>query len=141
MMRGAVIQLAFGAWFGFVLANNGAADFDAMVRMFLFEEGHLFALAAGATVVSALGLALLLRSPWADGIRALPRDVHRGSVTGGLLFGVGWGLSGSCPGTALVQLGSGHVIAAFTIAGIVLGNWLFERVGGAWFGVERDSCN
>jgi uncharacterized membrane protein YedE/YeeE len=58
-----------------------------------------------------------------------------------LLFGVGWGLSGSCPGTALVQLGSGHAVAAFTIAGIVLGNWLFERVGSEHFGVERDSCN
>jgi uncharacterized membrane protein YedE/YeeE len=67
--------------------------------------------------------------------------VHRGNVFGGLLFGLGWGLSGSCPGTALVQLGSGQVIAAFTIAGIVLGNWLFERVGGARFGIERDSCN
>jgi uncharacterized protein len=138
---GALIQLGFGCVFGIVLANTGAADFDAMVRMFLFEEAHLFALAAGSTVVSALGLALLLRSPLAAGIRALPRTVHRGNVMGGWLFGVGWGLSGSCPGTALVQLGSGHVVAAFTIAGIVLGNWLFERVGSERFGVERDSCN
>jgi uncharacterized membrane protein YedE/YeeE len=138
---GAVIQLAFGALFGIVLARNGAADFDAMVRMFLFEEAHLFALAGAATVVSALGLALVLRSRWAEGIRVLPRMVHRGNVFGGLLFGLGWGLSGSCPGTALVQLGSGHVIAAFTIAGIVLGNWLFERVGSARFGIGRDNCN
>jgi uncharacterized protein len=138
---GALIQLGFGCLFGIVLARNGAADFDAMVRMFLFEEAHLFALAGGATVVSALGLALLMRSPFAAGIRALPRAVHRGNVTGGLLFGVGWGLSGSCPGTALVQLGSGHVVAAFTITGIVLGNWFFERLGSARFGIERDSCN
>jgi hypothetical protein len=54
---GALIQLALGVLFGIALTSTGAADFDAMVRMFLFEEAHLFLLAAMTTVVAAAGIA------------------------------------------------------------------------------------
>jgi uncharacterized protein len=138
---GALIQLAFGALFGLTLLATGAADFDAMERMFLFRDAHLFLLAGMTTLVSFVGLYFLLRSRVAEGVRAQPRAIHRGSIPGGVLFGIGWGLSGSCPGTALAQLGSGHVIALVTAAGIVLGNWLFERYLSGRFGVSADSCN
>ena len=87
------------------------------------------------------GIALLLRSPLGEGVRALPRRVHRGSVLGGVIFGVGWGLSGACPGTALAQIGSGHSVALVTAAGVLLGNGLFERVISGKFGLSRDACN
>jgi len=138
---GALVQLGLGTLFGVVLASSGAADFDAMVRMFRFEEGHLFLMAIVTTLISSVGLLALLRSPLGDGVRAFSRQLHPGSVPGGVLFGVGWGLSGSCPGTVLVQIGSGHVIAVLTLAGILLGNWSFERFLAGRFGLTRDSCS
>jgi uncharacterized membrane protein YedE/YeeE len=138
---GALLQLALGALFGIALTATGAADFDAMVRMFLFEEAHLFLLAAMTTVVAAAGIALLLRSPAGEGVRALPRVIHRGSVLGAVIFGVGWGLSGSCPGTVLAQIGSGHTVALLTAAGVLVGNGLFERIIAGRFGLSRDACN
>lgn len=138
---GAFFQLVLGALFGSALTATGAADFDATVRMFLFQEAHLFLLAAMTTLVAFLGIAVLLRSPLGEGIRALPRRIHRGSVAGGVIFGVGWGLSGSCPGTALAQIGSGHTVALLTAAGVLLGNALFERVVAGRLGLSRDACN
>jgi uncharacterized membrane protein YedE/YeeE len=138
---GALIQLAFGALFGLALFSTGAADFDAMERMFLFRDAHLFLLAGMTTLVSAAGLFFLLRSRAAEGIRATQRRVHRGSVPGGVLFGLGWGLSGTCPGTALVQVGSGHVIAIVTLSGILLGNFVFERYLSGRLGLSKDSCS
>jgi uncharacterized membrane protein YedE/YeeE len=90
---------------------------------------------------AAGGIAWLLRSSFGEGVRALPRSVHRGSVLGGVIFGIGWGLSGSCPGTALAQIGSGHTVALLTAGGVVLGNALFERVIASRFGLSRDACN
>jgi len=137
---GAVVQLLLGATFGVILLRTGAADFDAIVRMFAFEEAHLFALSAVATAVAALGLWLLARSPAGAALRGRPRAVHWGSIPGGLLFGVGWGLSGSCPGTVLAQLGSGRLIAACTVVGVLLGNWLFERFVARRVDAPVDSC-
>jgi uncharacterized membrane protein YedE/YeeE len=139
-VRGALLQLGFGGLFGAVLARNGAADFDTMERMFLFEDSHLFAVAAVSTASAALGLFLLRRSPWFSGVRTPVRPLQRGSVLGGLVFGVGWGVSGTCPGTALAQLGSGHLVALITIFGIVTGTWLYSKMGLSRFGFPRDGC-
>jgi uncharacterized membrane protein YedE/YeeE len=139
-VAGAGVQLGLGALFGAALGRSGAADFDAMVRMFRFEEAHLFLVAIVTTSSAAIGLFALLRSRFGEGVRAVARQIHPGSVPGGVLFGVGWGLSGSCPGTVLVQLGSGHLIAGLTLAGILLGNWLFERFAVGRFGLTGDSC-
>jgi hypothetical protein len=136
----ALVQLGSGAAFGAALTRSGAADFDAMERMFLFQEAHLFALGGVTTLVAVVGLALVVRSRLSAGVRSATRPIHRGSVPGGVLFGLGWGLSGTCPGTAIAQLGSGHLVAAFTIAGILLGNWLFERFLSGRFGLTRESC-
>jgi hypothetical protein len=43
---------------------------------------------------------------------------------GRLVFGVGWALSGACPGTALAQLGEGKLYALATVARHPLGTWL-----------------
>jgi uncharacterized membrane protein YedE/YeeE len=136
----ALVQLGFGVAFGVALTRSGAADFDAMERMFLFEEAHLFLLGAATTLVAIVGLRFALRSRWSAGVRSAPRPLHRGSVPGGILFGLGWGLSGTCPGTAIAQFGSGHLIAGFTLGGILLGNWLFERFVSGKFGLTRESC-
>jgi hypothetical protein len=46
-------------------------------------------------------------------------------LVGGILFGVGWALSGGCPGVVLTQLGEGKLYALFALFGIGLGNWLY----------------
>ncbi len=139
-MRGALVQLGLGGLFGAALARSGAADFDAMQRMFLFEDAHLLLLAAATTATAALGLFLLRRSPWAAGVRMPRRAVQRGSVLGGVIFGLGWAISGTCPGTALVQLGSGHVVALATITGMLLANRLYPALRLERFGAPRDGC-
>jgi uncharacterized membrane protein YedE/YeeE len=120
---------------------TGTADFGAMDRMFRLEESHLFALGAASTAGAALGLFLLRRAAWGSGVRMPRRPVQRGSVLGGIIFGIGWGLSGTCPGTALVQLGGGHIIALTTIAGILLGNRLYAAIHPERFGLPRDGCS
>ncbi len=131
-MRLSVVHLLGGTAFGFVLANNGAADFDSNFRMFTFAEFHLFGLGMVSVGLSALMLYVLRRRAAQGGlagrIRWSARPIHRGSIIGSLLFGVGWALSGACPGTALVQVGLGHWIALATVAGIFAGIGLHDLV-------------
>jgi uncharacterized protein len=56
------------------------------------------------------------------------RDVDRGLVGGSLVFGIGWGLAGFCPGPALVALGSGQAKAAVFVAAMLAG-MLLSHVG------------
>src|SRR5512139_745255 len=98
---GALVYALFGTAFGFVLSRSGAADYDLVQGMFLFESFQLYGIIGTAVAVTAPGLWLLKRAGrTASGeplaVKAKPR--HPGNVVGGLLFGVGWSVTGMCPG-------------------------------------------
>jgi len=143
-MRPPLVHLAFGVLFGAVLAASGAADFEAMRRMLRFERAHLFVLAAVTTGVAAVGFLLLRRwrnrSLLGQPIKWTKRPLHRASIPGALVFGLGWALSGSCPGTALVQVGMGQLVALATVAGVIVGLVLYRAVNERLFGLPSSSC-
>ena len=126
--------LLFGAAFGFLLSRAGATTFDFYAKLFLLQDFQLLWVIATAAVVGAAGVFLLkhFRARALDG-QPLSYDgkpMRRGLVVGALLFGIGWGLSGSCPGTAPAMLGEGKLLAGFTILGILFGTYLYGRLHG-----------
>ena len=124
--------LFFGILFGFLLSRVGATDFDAIAGMFLLEDLHLAGVMAVAIVVAGLAIYWLRRRgvvcPSGCPVTLAPKAMTRHTVTGGIIFGAGWALTGSCPGTSLAQIGEGRPLSLFTVAGIVLGVVLFRRV-------------
>lgn len=124
--------LLFGTAFGFLLSRAGATTFDFYAKLFLLRDFQLLWVIATAAVVGATGVLLFkrLRARSLDG-QPLSYDgkpMRRGLVIGALLFGIGWGLSGSCPGTAPAMLGEGKLLAGFTMLGILLGTYLYGRL-------------
>lgn len=130
--------LAFGALFGFLVSRAGATTFDFYAKLFLFQDLQLLWVIGTAVVVGIAGVAVLK----ASGARALlsgtalvyeAKPMRKGVAAGALIFGVGWGLAGACPGTAPAMLGEGKLAAGFTIAGLLLGTYLY----GVWIGSSR----
>ncbi len=122
--------LPMGIVFGFILSRAGATTYDFYAELFLFRDLQLLWVIAVAASVGAAGIAVLKVA----GARALldgtalsfqGKPYTRSLVPGSLLFGLGWGLAGACPGTVLVMLGEGKLGALFTIAGITLGTYLY----------------
>lgn len=127
--------LPLGIAFGFILSRAGATTYDFYAKLFLFQDLHLLWVIASAAGLGAVGVFLLKRG----GARTLwgrrpisyeGKPYRKGLVPGSLIFGAGWGLAGACPGTALAMLGEGKLGALFTIAGIMLGTWLYGSLQG-----------
>jgi uncharacterized membrane protein YedE/YeeE len=123
-----ILYLALGTAFGFVLSRSGAADYNYIQRMFLFESFQLYGILGTAVLLTAPGLWLLKRygrtisgQPVSIDLKAL----HRGNIAGGLLFGVGWSLAGMCPGPILVNIGEGKLYALAALAGALVGAGAF----------------
>lgn len=130
-MRQTLQFLLFGLVFGFLLSRVGATDFDAIAGMFLLTDLHLMGVIGAAVVVAGIGLAVFRRRA-AAGLEAptiTPKPVKPGLVLGAVLFGAGWALTGTCPGTGLAQIGEGKWIAVFTVAGILAGSGLYRLIG------------
>ena len=64
-------------------------------------------------------------------------DIDRRLVIGSLLFGVGWGMAGFCPGPALTSLGTGNPKAVIFVIAMVAGMALFEFADRFWHQPRR----
>jgi uncharacterized protein len=122
--------LLVGLVFGVVLSWSGMSDPDVIRGALLFEESYLFLFFASAVLVASVGVRLLQgrrslltreRIDW----RSTP--VQRRHIAGSVLFGTGWALADACPGPIATQLGQGIAWSLFTLAGVVVGIWVFLR--------------
>lgn len=125
-----------GVFFGFCLSQIGFSSWDEVHRMFTFTDVRLVATFLSAVLL--LGTVYrLTRTRIGPGT---PRRVHPGTFAGGVVFGVGWAVSGACPAIALVQIGEGQLGALATLLGIFLGNWLYALIHERHFRWTTTSC-
>ncbi|MCG6873164.1 MAG: YeeE/YedE family protein [Gammaproteobacteria bacterium] len=127
----------FGLAFGYSLSRIGFSDYGEVHRMFVFADLRLLLTFASAVVLSAVVFAFLS----AERKRQLQsKHIHPGTIPGGLLFGLGWAITGACPSIGLVQLGEGQLAAAWTILGILAGAGAYRRVHARFFGWDTGAC-
>ena len=130
-------EFLVGLLFGLGLLLSGMTD-PAKVIGFLDVFGawdpSLGMVMAGAIAVGFFGFTVAKKRTTAllGGAMQLPagRNIDRRLVIGGLVFGVGWGLAGFCPGPALVSVGAGHVEAVVFVVAMLVGMAVHEL--GAW---------
>ena len=119
-----LLFVVLGTIFGFVLSRAGAADYNFIQTMFLFRSFQLYGIMATAIVLTAPGLWLIKRrgrTALGKPLRIELKPEHRGNIIGGLLFGVGWSVTGMCPGPILVNIGEGKIYALAALAGALVG--------------------
>lgn len=131
-MRARLAGGAIGAVFGAALAWTGMTSPEVIRSALLFENSYLFLMFGSAVATAFVGLRLLRalrsRAVLSDNpIRWKVTRPARNNVTGAVLFGTGWALSGACPGPVATQLGQGVAWSLFTIAGMVAGILLAGR--------------
>lgn len=134
-MRNKLIFMAFGFAFGMVLSRSGAADYNFIQGMFLLDNLQLFGIIGVAVALTAPGLWLLKRRGTTftgQPISIKAKPFHKGNVVGGALFGVGWSLTGMCPGPIIVNIGEGKLYALAAFAGVMVGTFAFGRSYDFW---------
>jgi hypothetical protein len=134
-----LLYLALGTGFGVILSRSGAADYNYIQAMFLFESFQLYGIIGTAVVLTAAGLWLIKRrGTTATGLPLAleTKPLHRGNAVGGLLLGEGWSMAGMCPGPVLVNIGEGKIYALAAFAGALAGTGafgvLYERLQGVF---------
>jgi uncharacterized membrane protein YedE/YeeE len=122
--------LALGAYFGFVLIKAEVISWYRIQEMFRFDAFHMFGVIGSAIAVGALTVALVRRHALrAVGGRPLTIDAMpsgwRRYAFGGLAFGVGWALTGACPGPIAALIGAGLWPITIVFASALLGTYVY----------------
>lgn len=133
----ALATLAAGALFGFGLALAGMIRPEVVLSFLQWRDwGLMLVMAGGAggALLAYKGLARWLKAPLLGGRFGVHESRWDGRMlTGAALFGVGWGLTGVCPGPAIAGLGAGNVTLLWAVAGIALG-----ALAQGWWATDAD---
>ncbi len=127
------VYLVVGVFFGLVLVKSEAASWYRVQEMFRFESFHMFGI-IGSAVVTGLISTRLLRALKKVSLTGEPIQISSKAMTwrryvfGGLLFGLGWGLAGVCPGPILALVGAGVLPILVVLLFALIGTWLYSTL-------------
>lgn len=125
--------LIAGIVFGVVMAKSEAFSWFRIQEMFRFQSFHMYGIIGTAVTLGVLGVFLIkkynMRDLNGNPIMFYPKDKSTARyLIGGTIFGLGWALSGACPGPMVVNIGYGYLgmIVVFLFA--ILGTFLYGAI-------------
>jgi len=120
-----------GTVFGVVLVQGEIVSWFRIHEMFRFEAFHMYGVIGSALAVAASSLYLIrrsqLRSFDGQAIAVPPKAIGNGVryIAGGTIFGLGWGVTGACPGPLVAQIGAGATVMMVAAASAFAGTWTY----------------
>lgn len=128
---GLAIYLALGIVFGVILIKSEVVSWFRIQEMFRFQGFHMYGILGSAVAVAALSMAIIrkleLRTVTGEPITIPEKEMGRGYRygIGGGMFGLGWALTGACPGPILALIGYGVWPFLFVLASALVGTWAY----------------
>ena len=128
---GLLPYVALGLLFGVIATKSQIISWYRIQEMFRFHSFHMYGVILSAVVVAGLGVTLIKRirakNLAGEKITIPAKDFGRGHRywIGGILFGLGWGLAGACPGPIFALIGNGISGAVVLLLSSLVGTWLY----------------
>lgn len=124
------LNLLLGFAFGAVLIGSGAFSWTAIYEMFHFASFHMYGLLFSAILTAALGVFLIRRfqvKSVSGKAIVLQAKAFRpaNNLFGGLLFGLGWGISGACSAPIYILVGVKWTVGFVLLGGAIFGTVLY----------------
>lgn len=121
--------LIYGIIFGIILTKAEVISWFRIQEMFRFQSVHMYGIIGSAVVVGAISILLIkkfkLKSSNGEDIIFPSKPYNKGLMIGGTIFGLGWALTGACPGPIFAIIGNGYTVFIVTLLFAVLGAWVY----------------
>ncbi len=120
-----------GILFGIVFVKGEIISWFRIQEMFRLESFHMYGVIGSAVLVGMLSVFLIkrynARSMTGEKIILNDKKFNKGQIYGGLIFGLGWGITGACPGPLFAQIGTGATVITVTLLSAIAGTWVYGR--------------
>lgn len=122
--------LLAGAAFGIIMIKSEAASWFRIFEMFQFDSFHMYGIIGSALFVGVIGHQLIkrnnLKSISGEPITISPKAKGwKNYLFGGIVFGLGWGLAGACPGPIFTLIGAGFIPLIVVLIFALLGTFTY----------------
>lgn len=123
--------LIVGILFGIVFVKSEVVSWFRIQEMFRFQSFHMYGVIGSAVIVGALSVWLIkrykIKTISGDLITFSTKKFNKGQIYGGLIFGLGWGITGACPGPLFAQIGMGAFVVIVVLLSAIAGTWVYGK--------------
>lgn len=128
-----IIALLLGTLFGIILVKAEVLSWFRIQEMFAFQSFHMYGIIGSAVVVGALSVWLIRTFK----VKSLEGNVieladkaprYKSAYIGGTLFGLGWAMTGACPGPMYALIGSGTTIMILAVISGIVGVYVYAML-------------
>ena len=126
-----LVYLLLGVFFGITLTKSEVLSWFRIQEMFRFQSSRMYEIIASAIAVATISIASIkrlgLKSLSGEPIQIPPKTLGSGIryAAGGTIFGLGWALTGACPGPLFALVGSGVTVMIVSVGSAMAGTWLY----------------
>lgn len=124
-----LVYAFMGILFGIVFVKAEIVSWFRIQEMFRFESFHMYGVIGTAVVVGVISVFIIkkfnLKTLDGENVVITPKTFNKGQIIGGLLFGLGWAITGACPGPLFAQIGSGFTVIIITFLSALAGTWCY----------------
>lgn len=121
-----------GVFFGVLLVKSEVISWFRIQEMFRFQSFHMYGIMGSAVIVGMTSIYVIrkfnIRTIDGKKINLQPINFSKGQIYGGLLFGLGWSLTGACPGPVFAQIGTGATVFVITLLSAIAGTWTYGLI-------------
>ena len=115
-----------GVFFGIIMTKSQAISWYRIYEMFRFDSFHMYGIIGSAVVLGVIGVALIkkykLKSTDGTPINFSPKEMSLPRyLIGGTFFGLGWAMTGACPGPMYTLIGGGFSVILVVLGSALLG--------------------
>jgi len=118
-----------GILFGILLIKAEVISWFRIQEMFRLESFHMYGVIGSAVVVGIISVQLIKRfkvkTIHGEAIELHPKKFNKGQIIGGLIFGLGWAITGACPGPLFALIGNGATVVIVVLLSAVAGTWVY----------------
>lgn len=118
-----------GIVFGIIAIKSEIISWFRIQEMFRFQSFHMYGIIGSAVAVGLVSIQLIkrlnIKTIQGDKIVIAPKEYSKGLWIGGFIFGLGWAITGACPGPLYGQIGSGNSVVIVTLLSAIAGTWLY----------------
>jgi len=123
---------AMGMFFGIILIKSEVVSWFRIQEMFRLESFHMYGVIGSAVVTGIISVWLIKRfkvkTIYGEPILLPTKKFNKGQIFGGLIFGLGWAITGACPGPLFAQIGTGLTIVFVTLFSAIAGTWVYGLI-------------
>lgn len=124
-----LVYAFIGTLFGIVFVKAEIVSWFRIQEMFRFDSFHMYGVIGTAVMVGALAVFIIkkynIKTIDGETVVLTPKTFNKGQIIGGLMFGLGWAITGACPGPLFAQIGSGFTLVIITFLSAIAGTWTY----------------